>query len=115
MFPRARHRPLRGPQAVLAIMVLSLAYWGSVAWLVGLRTEVIADQDVVVPDDEADEAPLEQLPLEPARPSYPRVLGLAYGTPPMVLTNRPALRLCDQRDRSLGHELHLIRPQREEP
>ena len=122
MFPHRARRPLRGPQAVLAIMVLALAYWGSVAWLVGLRTEVTADPDFLfLPEEEAEEVPAEpsdegpfRQPLEPARTSYPRVLGLAFGNPPMILTNRPALHLCDLHDDPVAG-LHLIRPQREEP
>jgi hypothetical protein len=117
MWPDPRRRDvrfLRGPQAVLALLVLAVAYWGSVAWLVGLRSEVAADPDSLMPDDELIDEVTPEPFFEP-RASYPRVLGLAYGTPPVLLTDRVADHtLCDTHPR-LPDSLHLIHPQRAQP
>jgi hypothetical protein len=112
--PRARRpRPnaWRGPLGALALAVAATGYWSTVAWLVASRTEPVlieepveldlpqlAEPDGVVPrqhDRFEDRFGDHRVPRINRVPGYrmfslqPRELGLAWGTPPMVLVDEP--------------------------
>ena len=93
-----------GPRGAIGLALLAVAFWGTVAWFAELRSDVVRsgvggfardDQRAEVPrvlDDEIWEA-WPPAPPEPFHPGWfgdprPRPLGLAYGSPSMLLTGQ---------------------------